>query len=251
MDAFQGAILGIIQGIMEWLPISSQGQTMLAMTVWLHISPSEALSCSLFMHLGTTAAVLIRFRQQFLEMARSINSQLTRTVVVSTAFTGITGIPLYLLFRESFTGGRQVTVLIGALLIATGLLLRQKGSGARGTGDMEFWDMAILGLAQGFSILPGVSRSGTTITVLLMRGIRQEDALLISFLISVPAVLGAIALDGSIGTVQMEAAISMLMASFVAGYLTMDLLIRFANGVDFSRFCISLGLLTLLLGVWF
>jgi undecaprenyl-diphosphatase len=247
MEALQGALLGILQGITEWLPISSQGQTMLVMIGWLGISPADALSCSIFLHLGTMMAVLIRFRHEFVRMIREIDSKLTRTVVISTIFTGVTGIPLYLLFKESFTGGRQATVLIGFLLIATGLLLGLKGSATRGTEDISFPDMVVLGLVQGFSILPGVSRSGTTLTVLLMRGIRQEDALRISFLISVPAVLGAMVLDGSLGSIPWMTASAMLGSSFLVGYLTMDLLIRFARDVSFSRFCIVLGLLTLLL----
>lgn len=246
MDAFQGAALGILQGVTEWLPVSSEGQTMLVMIGWLGASPSDALSCSLFLHLGTMIAVILRFRGSILLMARDLGSWLTRTVVVSTLFTGVTGVPLYLLFRESFTGGRQATLLIGLLLMVTGLMLRLRRSGFKGAEEMTFQDMAILGLAQGLSILPGVSRSGTTLTVLLMQGMRQEDALTISFLISVPAVLGAIVLDGSIGGVPPDSALAMLLTSFVAGYLTMDLLIRFARDVSFSWFCVVLGMITVL-----
>jgi undecaprenyl-diphosphatase len=246
MEALQGAVLGILQGITEWLPISSEGQTMLVMIGWFGIPPADALSFSVFLHLGTMMAVLIRFRHEFLGLVREIDSKLTRTVIISTICTGLTGVPLYLLFKESFTGGRQAMVLIGLLLIATGLLLRFRGSASRGTKDMSLQDMVILGFAQGFSILPGVSRSGTTLTMLLIRGIRQEDALMISFIISVPAVLGSIVLDGSIGALPLRTAAAMLVSAFIVGYLTMDLMIRFAKDVSFSKFCMALGLLTLL-----
>ncbi|MFZ3147618.1 MAG: undecaprenyl-diphosphate phosphatase [Methanothrix sp.] len=249
MDALQGIVLGILQGILEWIPVSSQGQSMLAMIYWLGLSPSDALSYSIFLHLGTMTAVLIRFRHEFLKMLKEIDSKLTRIVIVSTVCTGITGIPLYLLFRESFTGGREATLLIGALLIATGLLLRFKGSGSREAEDMSLADMIVLGLAQGFSILPGVSRSGTTLTVLLMQGFKQDEALAVSFIISVPAVLGAIVLDHSITAIPLMTAAAMLIASLVVGYLTMDLLIRFAKMINFSGFCLALGLITLLLAL--
>lgn len=249
MDVWQGAVLGILQGITEWLPISSEGQGMIAMINWLGIPPADAFSFSIFLHLGTMMAVLIRFRHEFRGIVREIDSKLTRTVVVSTFFTGVTGIPFYLLFKESFTGGKQSTVLIGLLLVLTGLLLRFRRTASRGTKDMTLLDMIVLGLVQGFSILPGVSRSGTTLTVLLMRGIRQEDALMISFIISVPAVLGAIVLDGSIGALPLLTAAAMLVSSFIVGYLTMDLMIRFAEDVSFSRFCMALGLLTLILAL--
>ncbi|MBK7386525.1 MAG: undecaprenyl-diphosphate phosphatase [Methanothrix sp.] len=249
MDALQGIVLGVSQGILEWIPVSSQGQSMLAMIYWLGLSPNDALTNSIFLHLGTMFAVLIRFRREFIKMIKDIDSMMTRIIIVSTLCTGITGIPLYLLFQESFTGGREATILIGCLLIATGFMLRFKGSGARGTEDMGLMDMVVLGLAQGFSILPGVSRSGTTLTVLLMRGFKQDEALAVSFIISVPAVLGAILLDHSISEIPWATATVMLIASLAVGYLTMDLLIRFAQRINFSGFCIAFGLITLLFSI--
>lgn len=250
MDAWQGMVMGILQGALEWLPVSSEGQSMLAMIHWLGLSTEDALSLSLFLHLGTMTAVLIRFRQEFLRMLRQLNSSMTKTVIVSSLCTGITGVPLLLLFKDSFTGGREATLLIGALLIATGLLLRLKGSGSRSAEDMSLLDMIILGLAQGFSILPGVSRSGTTLTVLLMRGLKQDDALAVSLIISVPAVLGAIVLDHTFIAIPWTTACIMFISSLVVGYLTMDILIRFAKRVNFSGFCLALGLITLLFASW-
>lgn len=249
IEPFQAILLGILQGIAEWLPISSQGQSMLFMMGWLGISPSEAFSYSILLHLGTMSAVLIRFKGKFIRALSNPSSQMARILIISTIGTGITGIPLYLLFRDGFKGGTEATLLIGALLILTGLLLRLRGNGARSVQDMNALDMIILGLAQGFSILPGISRSGTTLTVLLMRNLKQDDALAISFMISVPAVMGALALDHSLFLTEMPltSAALALLASFVAGYLTMNLLIAYAEKVNFSPFCITMGLLTLLL----
>lgn len=251
IDAAQAILLGTLQGITEWLPISSEGQSMLVMIGWLNISPQEAFSCSIFLHLGTMFAVLIRFKDEFIHALKNTGSQMTRILIISTICTAITGIPLYLLFREGFQGGMPATLLIGALLILTGLLLRLKGSGARSIQDMNALDMVILGLAQGFSILPGVSRSGTTLTVLLMRNLKQDDSLAISFMISVPAVMGALILDHSLGQMYLASAFLALLASFGAGYLTMDLLIAYAKKVNFSGFCITMGLLTLFLAYIF
>jgi len=251
MDALDAVLLGALQGITEWLPVSSQGQSMLAMITWLGIAPSQALSYSIFLHIGTMLAVILKFRHEFLYM-RNTESKLLKAVLVSTLFTGVTGIPLYILFKESFTGGEQATALIGALLIATGLMLRLKGSATKDLEGLSLTDMVILGLAQGLSILPGVSRSGTTITVLLMRGMKQDDALLLSFIISVPAVIGAIVLDGLGGSLLGPASLPeavMLIASFVTGYLTLDLLMRFAKGTSFSGFCIIMGMITLIIAM--
>jgi undecaprenyl-diphosphatase len=249
MDALQGLVLGILQGMLEWLPVSSEGQSMLAMIHWLRLSPGDALSYSIFLHLGTMCAAIIKFRHEFLMMLKDFDSKLTRIVVVSSICTGITGLPLYFLFKSSFTGGREASLLIGALLILTGLLLRFKGSGLRDVQDVTVRDMVILGLAQGFSILPGVSRSGTTLTLLLMRHLKQDAALTISFIISVPAVLGALVLDHSLPQISPLAAASMFSASLIVGYLSMDLLIRFSQRVDFSKFCLSIGLITLIFAI--
>lgn len=99
MNTAEALVLGILQGVTEWLPISSEGQTMLAMIAWLGISPSNALSYSIFLHLGTMAAVLLRFRREFLGMIEA-DSKLRRIVLVSTLCTCFTGVPLYLLQGE-------------------------------------------------------------------------------------------------------------------------------------------------------
>lgn len=249
MQTIQAVLLGIIQGITEWLPISSQGQTLLAMMNWLCISPEVALSYSLILHLGTMSAVIVKFRHELIGMLKNLDSNLTRAMIITTLFGGITGLPLYLLIRETFTGGREATIIIGVLLIATGLLLRSQRSGTKDIESITIPDMVLLGLAQGLAILPGISRSGTTITVLLMRNVRQDAALALSFMISVPAVLGAVIIDHSYAALPIGTSATMLLASFTAGYLTMDLLIKFARKINFSKFCIAMGLLTIMITV--
>jgi undecaprenyl-diphosphatase len=238
-------MLGILQGVTEWLPISSEGQTLLVMMSWLNISPETALSHSIFLHLGTMTAVIVKFRHQFLEVLRDVNSNMAKTMIISAIFTGVFGLPLYFLVRETFTDGRTATFVIGSLLIATGLLLRYQQAGTKGLDDVTTRDMIVLGLAQGLAILPGVSRSGTTITVLLMRKVRQDLSLNLSFMISVPAVLGAVILDHSYASLQLKTSAVMFSSSFVAGYLTMDLLVKFAQSINFSKFCIALGTFTM------
>jgi undecaprenyl-diphosphatase len=243
----QAALLGILQGIVEWLPVSSQGQTIVAMIALYGISPAAALSYSIFLHLGTMAAVLVKFRREFLGVLRALDSNLTRTIIIATLCTGVTGLPLYLIIKDTFTSGTQVTLLIGLLLIGTGLILRTGRSGIKDVEEITTRDMIILGLVQGFSILPGVSRSGLTTSALLLRNVRQDVALMVSFMISVPAVLGAAIIDHSAAALPVEIIATMVAAAFVTGYLTMEVLIRVAKTLDFSKFCIALGLLTVVL----
>jgi len=245
MQILQALILGILQGVTEWLPISSEGQTLLVMISWLEISPEVAFSHSIFLHLGTMTAVMVKFRREFSSALRDLDSALARTVIIATVFTGVFGLPLYFLAKDAFTDGKSATFIIGSLLIATGLLLRYQGAGTKGLGDITTKYMIVLGLAQGLAILPGVSRSGTTVTVLLMRKVRQDLSLTLSFMISVPAVLGAVILDHSYAALELKTSAVMFLASFVAGYLTMDLLVRFAQKINFSKFCIALGAFTI------
>lgn len=265
MDATQSLLLGVLQGITEWLPISSQGQTVLVMLQLLRIAPSTALSLAIFLHIGTMLAVLIRFRADFVEMlaavsrfradrgpARDPGTTLVLHILVATCATAVTALPLLYFIARLLETVEVATLLIGCLLILTGILLglpRRARAGYRTFADLRWPDMVLAGLVQGFSILPGISRSGTTLTVLLMRGIRQELALRLSFLMSVPAVLGALLLFEvwAVPAVSLTAAAVMVLSSLVAGYLTMDLLLRFAARVNFAFFCIGLGALTILL----
>ncbi len=261
MNPIQSALLGMLQGITEWLPISSQGQTALVMLNFMQIDAEHAISVAVFLHTGTMLAVLIRFRKDFVSMLNR-ESKLLRHIVVATVSTAITAVPLLFLLLFSienlFEKGAITTLLTGAIgimLILTGLILgvqkRAGNSGYRSLDEITTRDMVFAGLAQGFSILPGISRSGTTITILLMSGIRQELALKLSFLMSVPAVFGAIVLFEvrGISAIATSDAAIMVLSSFIAGYITMDILLRFARSVNFSIFCISLGGFTLLLSL--
>lgn len=249
MDPVQAAILGIIQGITEWLPVSSEGQSILFMIRYINISPEDTISLAIFLHLGTMFAVLIKFRKEFLSIL-SPDSGLLRILVITAACSGVTGIPCYLALKHTFTSGEGTTLLIGVMLILTGIILSlpSRRSAHRTREEITTKDLIITGLVQGFAILPGISRSGVTITTLLLRNVEQKSALAISFLISVPVVLGAMLLDiGSITEVQPTNILIMFVTSFVASYITMDILIRFAERVNFSLFCIALGAVTVIL----
>lgn len=263
MNPIQSTLLGVLQGITEWLPISSQGQTVLVMLNFMQIEPGTAISVAIFLHIGTMLAVLIRFRKDFVSMLNR-ESKMLKIIVVATGSTAITAVPLLFLllfFIENlFENGAIATILtgaIGVMLILTGIILgvqkRAGNSSYRSLDEITTRDMVFAGLAQGFSILPGISRSGTTITILLMSGIKQELALKLSFLMSVPAVLGAVVLFDvrEVSAIATSDAAIMVLSSLIVGYITMSILLRFAERVNFAIFCVSLGGLTLLLSQHF
>ncbi|KAF5431434.1 undecaprenyl-diphosphatase [Candidatus Methanophagaceae archaeon] len=251
MNLIESTILGVLQGILEWLPVSSEGQTMLVMLNFMQIDPAEAITVAIFLHIGTMFAVLIKFRHEFVAML-NIDSKLLKVIIIATLSTAITAIPLLIFIKDLLATGEVANIVIGIMLILTGIMLgiqKRMGNSYRTLDEITTRDMVFAGLAQGFSIIPGISRSGTTITVLLMCGIKQELALKLSFIMSVPAVLGAIILFDvrSVTSVSIGDAVIMILSALILGYLTMSILLRFAKRVNFACFCISLGVLTLLM----
>lgn len=252
MDILQAIVLGIIQGITEWLPVSSSGQLVLSLVDFLRVEPEAAFSLAIILHIGTLLAVVVKFRNEIIDILKKLswNDKLTRFLIVSTIVTGIVGVPVYFLLKSLFAYGAIANAVIGALLIVTGIILyisRKLSYGKTDIGQIGYKEMGIAGAAQGISILPGISRSGTTIAAMLLMGIKQETALTLSFLMSIPAVVGAIVLDfaggdfaaGAFGLTEI---ITGIIFAFIFGYLTMDVLLKIAHKVRFDLFCVILGL---------
>ncbi|MDO8339657.1 MAG: undecaprenyl-diphosphate phosphatase [Candidatus Burarchaeum sp.] len=253
LDLIQAVILGAVQGLAEWLPISSKSQVVLVAGA-LGIAPEEALSYALFMHIGTLLAALVYFRREIARMITGSGLGVQRNyLVLSTGFTGLIGLPLFLLFRKSFdfSNGALFVALIGVGLVATGLiLLWSRGTaGVRREGEAGLKDAALVGMAQGLSVLPGVSRSGTTTAALLWRGFSQEDALRLSFMMSIPTVAAAevgFSLIEGLPSVGLTEACVMLAVAFIAGIASISALMAVARRINFGMFCIALGLLALI-----
>ncbi len=202
----QGIVLGTIQGITEWLPVSSEGLIVLAkLQLFDGKDIEDMIHLALFLHLGTFLAALIYFRKEVFTLLKS-SFQYTRTsqeqkamirfLLVTTLISGIVGFILLqaLIHLEDSlaVSGKVITMLIGCLLLITaGFQLTKGESSWKGPQDTTFTDGVILGIVQGFSVLPGLSRSGLTISALLLRKFDDTHALTLSFLMSLPVVLGA------------------------------------------------------------
>jgi len=264
-------IIAILQGLFEWLPISSSGQVMMISINFFGIPPEKAFSLSIWVHLGTAIAVLIKLRKDYIQIIKSIiprkfevdeNDVKKRNwLICATIGTAITAIPLYLLFKfviiEGFTAtqGDVLTLVISGLLIVTGIVLltfrRKFGKKTINTvSDRELIkDSSIAGLIQGIAILPGISRSGFTVSTILFEKYDQDQSLKLSFLMSVPVVLASIGMDiifgeGSVfGTIDIFTILIITAVSFIVGYLSMELLLRIAQKINFSYFCILYGVL--------
>jgi undecaprenyl-diphosphatase len=251
-------LAGIVQGIVEWLPVSSQGNLALFLTV-AGSSPEQALQLALFLQLGTTVAAATYYREDILEATAAVPDwrpsraffgphATTSFVVVATIATGLVGIPIYVYavdVASDLTGGIFLAV-IGVLLILTGVLQIASRSVALGTREHPgFVDACLVGAAQGLTILPGVSRSGTTTSVLLFREYSAPAAFRFSFLLSIPASLGAAALTvasaGGLPGISPVAAVTALAVSALVGYLAIGTLMQIVERIPFWAICFGLG----------
>jgi len=272
-------LLAILQGLFEWLPISSSGQTILISTNILGISPENAFSLAIWLHLGTTLAVSLKFRKDFINILKTLIHKDSgfdgviikkrNWIIWATLGTGITAIPLYFLFKiifiDVFTAsqGDVITLFISGLLIVTGIVLitTKKIIGKKKVGDVSEEsiqkDSFLSGLVQGVSILPGISRSGITVGAILLEKYDQDDALRLSFLMSVPVAIASIVVDiifgeGSIfGTLDILTILVTIIVSFLVGYLTIEFLLRISRKINFGYFCILYGIIAYIIIVPF
>ncbi|UCE38547.1 MAG: undecaprenyl-diphosphate phosphatase [Thermoplasmata archaeon] len=254
-------ILGIFQGFVEWLPISSSGQTILAMVDILKIDADTAFSLAFFLHFGTLLAVMLKLRGDVkyivMRLPKYKEDKLVQFIVVSTIASTLVGLPVYIFLFNVFEGGIEgdvVTALVGFFLLLTGIIIyiSKRKTGTRGIADSNAKDSLLAGLCQGFTVLPGLSRSGVTVAALVSKNFKQEEALRLSFLMSIPAIAGIMILEGirgkvaSIGVVPIVAGI---IASFIIGYLMIDVLMRFAKRVKFDSFCVVFGIIAIVVGI--
>ena len=279
-------LFALLQGILEWLPVSSQGQTVsLIISLFPDIS-TFALKIALWLHLGTMIAVVVKYRRDILQYLNFKNKdkeivQWRRFLIFSTLGTVVTGVPCYFLVRylieEDSSFGEYVMLVIGVALIITAALLfyseRKKNkldsqeekaetnqaentdTRGRSIEDLSLLKMTTSGIFQGFSIIPGISRSGITMSGLLLMSTKKEDAIKGSFLMSIPAVLGGFLLDiistaaeeGDFIPVEWWVLLIAILITAIVGYLTMELFLYIARKFNFSLVCLILGVLTIIL----
>ena len=251
VDAFQAVIIGVLQGVLEWLPVSSEGNLMLIMISLLGLEAVETMKLAVVLHLGTGFAALIYYHKEIVDifLGKGEEKRKLRLILAAVTFiTGLVGLPIYLLLDFSVTQGETLMIVVGLALIITGLIQRgQKGRGNRNPHVLSWTEIFALGVFQGLSIIPGLSRSGVTITFLLVRGLNVGESFKLSFLMSIPASfaagLGLMVLEGSV--LSHVALVGVLFAA-LTGFIAIGSLVKLAERTSFWKICVSLGVLTLL-----
>lgn len=257
-DLLIAILAGIVQGIVEWLPVSSQGNLSLVLTL-VGTEPEVALQLALFLQVGTTLSAATYYRDELQTVLAAVpgwrpraayegDNAIASYIVVASFMTGVVGIPLYIFVVDlagQLTGGVFIAG-IGLLLIATGILqLASESVSMGGHTTPTLTDSLLVGAVQGIAILPGISRSGMTTSAFLFRSYEPPAAFRLSFLLSIPASLGAAALTllsaGGLPGISPTAAAVALAVSAVVGYLTIDALMRVVERVPFWAVCFGLG----------
>lgn len=274
MNLLDAILLGIIQGLSEFLPISSTGHLTVAGKLMNLISEDHPEHWTAFIaviQLGTMLAVLVYFWKDLIAIVKDfvndnlikrvkyseqkINSKLGWLIVIGTIPVVVIG----LAFKDAIEGALTKNLyVIAASLIVLALILALAEKIAKFKKDLEnitIFDSIIIGTAQALSLIPGSSRSGTTITAGLFVGLKREAAARFSFLLSVPAVLasGALQLYEAVKFIDQSMAVNIIVATVVSGisgYLAIDFLLKFLRKNStfvFIFYRVALGILILIL----
>jgi undecaprenyl-diphosphatase len=238
-------ILGIIQGLTEFFPVSSSGHLVIFERLFGIIEGEVAIT--VIMHLGTILALGIFFLKDILKLLRDL--KLTAYVLLVTAITGIIGIAGKDFFEGLFKSPRMVS----AALVVTGIILiLTKKLSASQRNTLNIRDALMLGIAQGCAIIPGISRSGITVSALLFRKLDWETSFRFSFIASIPAVLGAALLKAKDINFSLQADGGNLAAGFIFSFLSGLLALRLLKGIMakakwhyFGYYCLAVGVLAL------
>ncbi len=199
ISLLDGLLVGILQGILEWLPLSSSGQLMVVLSRFLGLHPRAAYELGLFLHLGTALSATIFYRESLLSSLNGLVragrlDSVAKLLLVTTLFSAVSGVPVYIAYAHFLSGISCDTVMlpVGLALLATALILwlRPKGNGRR-LSDASIRDYTLLGIVQGFAVLPGLSRSAVTIALLCLRGFEPLEAVRGSFLAAIPVSVAA------------------------------------------------------------
>ncbi|PQJ16436.1 undecaprenyl-diphosphate phosphatase [Aureicoccus marinus] len=263
MSYIDAILLGIIQGLTEFLPVSSSGHLELGKVILGDNSlPEESLLFTVVLHFATALSTLVVFRKEVMEILRGLfqfkwNEQMefSMKIIVSMIPAALIGF-LFEEQLEAFFGGN--IQFVGFMLIVTAILLYLADKAKDTSKKVSFPNALIIGIAQAIAMLPGISRSGATISTSVLLGIDKTRSARFSFLMVVPLIFGKIAKDILSGDLNLESGQLGLMgvgfiAAFVSGMLACTWMIKLVRNSKlsyFSIYCLVVGLIAIGWSFW-
>ena len=248
----EAAIWGLVQGLTEFLPVSSSGHLVLV-PIALGVEPPD-LATSALLHLGTLLAVVAYYRRDLASLLKFRTDPQARRVIwllllgTIPAMVGLAVRDLVEDLQESITAVSIALVVTGAIVWLSGLVLDRKGR----VEDARSSDAVVVGIAQALALVPGISRSGMTITAGMFRGLAPVEAARYSFLLGVPAIAGAGVIEGArladAGTIPGSVWVAVALAA-VSGYAAIWFLVKLVERLGlrpYAYYCVAAGVLSLL-----
>lgn len=254
MTLFEAILLGIVQGLTEFLPVSSSGHLELGKALLGDTSiPQESMMFTVVVHFATALATLVVYRSEVARIAgglmqRKNNEEFKFSMKILLSMIPAAAIGVVFTDELEQLFDKQI-VLVGVMLWITGILLMIADRAKNTSNDVTFGHSIIIGIAQAIAILPGISRSGATISTSVLLGVDRSKAASFSFLMVVPLILGKIAKDLIDGGLHINGdQIGLLIAGFIAAFVTglfacqwMIKLVRNAQLKYFSYYCFVVG----------
>jgi len=258
MNFIEAVILGIIQGLTEFLPVSSSGHLELAKVILGDNSmPKESLTFTVVVHFATALSTIVFFRKDVLQILKGlIQFKLNEEFLFSLKIiiSMIPAVAVGLIFEkefERFFGGQ--ILLVGFMLIITSLLLLFADRAKDTTRKVSFLSAIVIGISQALAILPGISRSGATISTSVLLGVDRTQAARFSFLMVVPLIFGKIGRDVLSGSINFQSGqIGILGAGFIASFIAglfackwMIAIVKKSKLSYFALYCFIIGVIAI------
>ena len=258
MELLDAIILGIVQGLTEFLPVSSSGHLELGKAILgSHSMPHESLTFTVVLHFATALSTMVIFREEIMQICKGLfqfkwNEELrfSLKIILSMIPAALIGVMFEEEFEQFFAG--QI-LLVGFMLIITSLLLLFADRAKNTDKGVSYFSAIVIGISQAIAILPGVSRSGATISSAVLLGIDRTKAAKFSFLMVVPLIFGKIGKDVMSGAINYESGqLIPLLAGFIAAFVSglfackvMIALVKKSKLSYFSIYCFVVGLIAI------